>query len=412
MAPLPPEPEPAGPVRVLHVIGGVSATFGGPTVALLELLRLMAGTPAACAVAVVAADRADESVLQELRATGAAVTSFPRERFHPAQFSGAFSRALPRLLAGCEVAHIHSMWSWGPYWGLRCAQRQGIPAVIRPAGALDPFDLRKHAPAKRLLGPLFLRRLFRPPNVFHCTARREAARLESYGGDAKRLVLPLPIAAGPRPQDATRAAARAALGLAPGDRALLFLGRLNYKKGIDLILRAMARPEAAGTCLLLAGDGDSAIKGEIARLTAEFWLAERIRTLGFVGGGDKTRLLQASDLLVLPSMNENFGVSVVEALQASLPVLISDEVYIADDIQGSRAVGVCVRSAESVARGIAALTGDPSQREALGREARAVWEQRYSPEVLRPAYLRLYRRLDGDNQIAAAGRTVQHAPRR
>ena len=385
----------AAPLRILHVTGGVNANYGGPTAALLALLEILQGQPAQIGVAIAMTDAVDEPVLQRLRALSSDVWSYSRERLHPWAFSAAFSRELPKLVQAYDVVHVHSMWTWAPYWALRTAGRASKPVIIRPAGALDPFDLQKHRGLKKLIGPRLLRRHFEPPNVFHCTARREATNLETYGGRARREVLPLPVADDALVGSVTRADARAELGIPPEAKVILFLGRMNYKKGLEVLIPALAlvRRTAPEIMLLLAGDGEDEIKGMVQRMTAELGLREAIRQLGFVAGRHKAATLAASDLFVLPSMNENFGVSVIESLQAGVPVLISRDVYIADDIADGQTVSVCERTPEAVAQGILKILQAGRNGEARAADARAIWTQRYSPAVLRPAYWDFYSRV-------------------
>lgn len=379
-------------LEILHVIGGVSAESGGPTAALQALVELAKYWPAKVVVAVAMTDFRDEPVIARLRELGGKVWHYPREPFHPWGYSRAFSRAIFQLVENADVVHVHGMWNWAPYWALRCARRAHKRAIIRPAGALDSFDLQKHRLAKRVLGPVFLRPFFQAPNVFHCTARRESNNLVTYGGNAERKVLALPVSVDVEASKANREEARSRLKISPTAKVVLFLGRINYKKGLDVLVPAIAhaRKKIPELVLLLAGDGELEIKMLISRLSSELGLADAIRAVGFVRGQQKSDVLAASDLFALPSMNENFGVSVVEALGAGLPVLITRGVYIADDIADSHAVKICERTPEAVAKGLMSMIGSADQNRMRSTAARAVWRERYSSEVLRDVYWNFY----------------------
>jgi glycosyltransferase involved in cell wall biosynthesis len=123
----------------------------------------------------------------------------------------------------------------------------------------------------------------------------------------------------PLADDATRAAARAALGLSINDRVAAFVGRLDYPKNVDWILDladAAARKGSNGLRLLLAGEGpqESALRAEIH----DRKLDHIVRLLGH---RDPLPIYQASDALLLPSLREGFSLVTAEAMSVGVPVL-------------------------------------------------------------------------------------------
>jgi len=131
--------------------------------------------------------------------------------------------------------------------------------------------------------------------------------------------------------DGARMALRQALGV-PADRKLVvFMSRFHEKKAFELLLAACAR---AGETfdLVLAGTGDEAYVETLKQQVASAGLNARVHWSGFVQGDAKWRLLQGGDVFVLPSHSENFGIVVVEALACGLPVIISDQVALRDEV--------------------------------------------------------------------------------
>jgi glycosyltransferase involved in cell wall biosynthesis len=111
----------------------------------------------------------------------------------------------------------------------------------------------------------------------------------------------------------------------PGhDRTLLYLGRLHPKKGLDQLLRAWARvePLRPDWRLLVLGPSEEGY-GERLRRLAESLGLRRARFGGPVYGDDKLAAYTHADLFVLPSLNENFGLTVAEALASGVPVISS-----------------------------------------------------------------------------------------
>jgi teichuronic acid biosynthesis glycosyltransferase TuaC len=117
---------------------------------------------------------------------------------------------------------------------------------------------------------------------------------------------------------------------------LLFLGRLRHRKGVDVLLHALARVPASGNVqLVVAGDGE--IRAQLEALALELSLGERVRFVGQVGGANKIYLLQNALATVVPSRGwEAFGLVVLESHAAGTPVIASDLPGLADNVQDGR----------------------------------------------------------------------------
>jgi len=120
-----------------------------------------------------------------------------------------------------------------------------------------------------------------------------------------------------------------------GRRFLLFLARLHEKKGCDLLIEAFARAaeSARGADLVMAGPDQVGMQAKLQRRAQQLGIAERVHWPGMIGGAAKWGALRTCDALILPSHQENFGVSVAEALRAGRPVLLSYAVNIWPEIE-------------------------------------------------------------------------------
>ena len=107
------------------------------------------------------------------------------------------------------------------------------------------------------------------------------------------------------------------LSIDPSCPMLLFLARLHPKKGLERIVSALADTASLNTAhLLIAGSGEPQYERSLHHLCEQLGIAERVHFLGFLKEGQKRQALLGSDLYVLPSASENFGISVLEALNA------------------------------------------------------------------------------------------------
>jgi glycosyltransferase involved in cell wall biosynthesis len=163
---------------------------------------------------------------------------------------------------------------------------------------------------------------------------------------------------------------------------------------------AQVRVHFPGLHFLLAGAGEKEIERMVSDLIATHGLADCTHRLGLVEGPDKAAVLAAADVFALPSQNENFGVSVIEALSAGRPVLVSPEVYITSEIEPSPALVVCARTVDAIALNLAKLLASVQcNRAELAVEAESIWTRHFAPDVLRSRYADFYQRVILDAQL-------------
>jgi glycosyltransferase involved in cell wall biosynthesis len=187
---------------------------------------------------------------------------------------------------------------------------------------------------------------------------------------------------------------RAHYGLRQRDRVLLFVGgldRAHYFKGVDVLLRALARTPGGDVRLFLVGEGD--LRERYARQAAELGLADRVTFCGRVPEAELPAHYALGDLLVLPSttLGEAFGVVLLEAMACAKAV-------VASHLPGVRAVvsdgedGLLAHPGDpdDLAAKIQALLEDPARRRAMGARGRAKVEARYAWPAILPRLVAVY----------------------
>jgi glycosyltransferase involved in cell wall biosynthesis len=289
-------------------------------------------------------------------------------------YSPAMRHAL-RAAGEFDVVHLHSVFLWPTYAAARAAERAHVPYVVSPRGMLVPELIdRKSRLVKRAWIRLFEKRTFRESALVHFTAQREY-------DDARRTGIPIPDAV-IIPNGVDVAAGQ------PGVRReeLLFLGRINWKKGLDRLIEAMRiLPEAR---LIVAGNDEENYRAALPH-------AENVRYLGPVSGEAKEELLRGAAALVLPSYSENFGNVVLEAMAAGTPVVVTPEVGLAEEVERAGAGVVVPNDPPLLAAALRALLADPARRAEMGRRGRAAVEARFTwPRVaaqMEEAYARIAR---------------------
>jgi len=366
---------------VLHIVAGLGAHLGGPSRSVPLLVRALAreGLDVAVATPEGEAESAVSPEAAALAEVGVPRRALPRE-----------ASEVRRLVGTARLVHVHGCWLPVTHRVHVAAKRAGIPVVLSPRGMLEPWALRHKRLKKLAAWLLYERRDVRNAAVLHATAELERAGLA-------RLGLINPIAVVPNPievpaLDALPARPRAS----DRRRRALFLSRIHPKKGIDLLLEAWSKVRPPGWELVIVGTGDRGYCAGLEAQVRQIGLTGEVRFAGHLEGTEKWAQYRASDLFVLPTRSENFGMVVAEALAAETPVIVTDAAPWA--ALPARGCGWCVPvSAEALAAALEEAVGaSDEQREAMGVEGRRFVERSFSPTAVAGEIRDLYRWVLGE----------------
>lgn len=387
-------------MRVLHVIPSVAARTGGPAVAVIESSLALARLGVDCTVmATDLAETASARTRGRLTAAGLPAGAEALDvRTYPLRFPGrlacspALWRALHDEARRCDVVHIHSLYLFPQFAAWRAARAAGVPYVVSPRGALDPYLRRRHATIKAASDALWGRAMIAGAAALDLTSDEEARWLADVAPGVTRAVIPNGIR-WPEFQHLPPAGEFRARHLGGhGGPVVGYLGRLSHKKGLDVLVRAfaIARRDAPAARLAIVGPDDEGLTPALRALAAREGIADAVTFTGMLQGRDKLAALAAADVWALPSHGENFGIAVAEALAAGRAVVVSPGVNIAPEIAAADAGVVCERTPEAFAAAIASLLRDPGERARLGERARA-FARRYDWSEVAPRLAELYR---------------------
>jgi D-inositol-3-phosphate glycosyltransferase len=180
-----------------------------------------------------------------------------------------------------------------------------------------------------------------------------------------------------------KARIRRQLGLPANERVVLFVGRIEPLKGIDLLLRAVSHLDGRFRVLVIGGDGkDLARKSELAVLAAELRIADKVNFVDAVPHDDLPLYYNAADICVVPSYYESFGLVAVEAMACGVPVIASRVGGLKETVQdGQTGYLVPWLCPEPFAERLDLLLSNEPLRRSLGREARVAAERYHWSEV-------------------------------
>jgi glycosyltransferase involved in cell wall biosynthesis len=292
-------------------------------------------------------------------------------------YAPALATALRAEVAGFDLVHTHAIYLWPLGAASRAARRAGVPHVLSPRGMLEK-DLieRKTGFWKSLLIAFVERSRLETAAGIHVTSRREHEQALAFGFDfAPFYEVPNGVEVPPQPARAP-------------EPFVLFVGRLNWKKGLDRLVAAMALAPSA--TLVIAGPDDEGYGATVSRLASANGTSSRIRFAGPADAAAKRDWLRRASALVLPSYSENFGNVVIEAWAEACPVIVTREVGLADAVQQSGGGWVVEPGPSTLGQAIEHAVTDSSARAQAGMLGRAEACRRFTWPMVAEQMERVY----------------------
>ena len=268
-----------------------------------------------------------------------------------------------RRLRDYDVVHVYGLYDLIGSVVAWFSRRRGIPYVLEPLGMFGPKVRSQQK--KRLYGRLVGDALFEGAAAIVAASEAERTELIEGGIKGEKIVLrrnglnlnefkTLPA----------RGAFRAKHGLSEKELLILFLGRLSFIKGLDLLLQAFSRIESEARLIIAGPDDEDGCAPKIRVLIEELQLGERVSLIGPMYDGEKLQAFVDTDVFVLPSRYESFGNAAAESVACGTPVLVTDRCGIAPLVD-ARAGLVVACEREGLSEGMNRLLGDRSLRTRL-----------------------------------------------
>lgn len=378
-------------MKILHIIRGL-ANSSGTTHIVGPLAEAQARLGHEVRVLTVA-KAGEEAILPD---SGLVKTEvFPMSgRSRHFGFSVPYARALKSMMEWAEVVHVHAIWNFVSWWGMRAAARAGVPYVVAPQGSLEDWALGRSRHAKALYARLTEKPLFDRAGAMQALTEAEAIQCRRFRIRSSTPILPNGVDLEAIEGIEGREDLVARVAFPEGTRVLLFLSRIFPKKGLDLLLEGFAKAEAEGVCLVIAGhDAGTGYRAQMEKRAEALGVANRVRFLGEVKGEEKFRVLRGADAFALTSYSEGLPVAVVEAMACGLPVLITPACNI-PEVARAGAGWQVAPDAVAVASGIDEIFHNLKAAEDRGRRARALVEERFTWPRIAAESIRIYQSLE------------------
>ncbi|WP_071191405.1 hormogonium polysaccharide biosynthesis glycosyltransferase HpsP [Trichormus sp. NMC-1] len=386
-------------MKILHIVPSISLIYGGPSQMVLGLAPALAASGEE--VTIITTDSNGDSgqkaldvpLNRPIKQDGYEIIYFRCAPFRRYKFSLDLLKWLISHANEFDIAHIHALFSPVSSASAVICRQQNLPYILRPLGTLDPADLQKKKQLKQLYVELIERRNLAGAAAVHFTSEQEAKISARFGVQTKDLVIPLGVI--PPPINTEEVWSK--LGIPSDKPVVLFMSRIDPKKGLDLLLPALEKLLNDGLQFhfVLAGTNpqDPNYEAKIQSQIENSPLKAHTTITGFVTGKVKTTLLKAANLFVLPSYYENFGIAVAEAMVAGTPVVISDQVHIYQQVIDSESGWVGKTHVKSLVELLKAALLNPQECQRRGVNAQKYALQNFSWDAIAQQMIQAYQEI-------------------
>lgn len=286
-------------------------------------------------------------------------------------------------LPNFDVVHIHGLWNFPGIYALLSGVK--TKKLVTVHGTLGTYSLTKGRLKKLLFSWFFQKKAMKKANFVQVNHKDELVELTNYLGyvHPKAFILPNGIKQSDYVKFSKSPEFLKEKGI-PNDRPIvLFLGRVDAKKGIDLLLPAFYElTQQHPSAILVIVGPDYGMQPFVEEFIEKNGIKDRVFLTGMLRGDEKLKMMASATIFTLPTYSEGFSIAVMEALSAGLPVVVSPNTGFSEVIAKYKAGKVVALEPTAIASGMLALLTNDHEREQAAEQAIRLIKENYSIEVV------------------------------
>ena len=368
-------------LKVLVLIPALSPIYGGPSTCAIDLADALGRR--GLKVDLVTTNAAGPHNLrvkfhQWLDEPTYRIRYFRRWGHFEVKFTPALMMWLFHHVTDYDIVHGMSVFNFPAYIYCEACRWRDVPHIIHPQGMFEPWAMANKGWKKRVYFRWFKKAQLQRANVIHCLTKHEAESISALGVTTPKVIVPN----GVNPESAIKGHPNAFLLRYPqlaNKIRLLFLHRVDPKKGLDILATSFAllHNRFPNIHLIIAGPDPVGYWSTAARFFVSKGCAAAVTYTGMLTGQDKADALAAADIFVAPSYSEGFSMSVLEAMAAGLPSVITTGCNFPEATAAKVALEVPI-DATAFAEALASLIENLPVTREMGQRAREFIFQNYT----------------------------------
>jgi glycosyltransferase involved in cell wall biosynthesis len=310
-------------------------------------------------------------------------------RIGPARYFLSFGMLiyLFKYLYTFDIIHIHGVWGFPALLGSRLSQIRRKPYLITLRGELVQWAMSQKSIKKLLYMTLFGEKTLTQSIRIHFTSEVEKRNSIKKFPDHKSVVIPNPVDI----EKFLRLEPLPNKGSGKEKIVLSIIGRLHPVKGFELLLPALSTlRNACDFELLIVGPDEGSYLTKIKQMVDSLYLTDQVKYLGLLQGDLLVEAYEKSDIIVVSSYQENFGMSAAEGMASARPVIVSNKVGIADIVEKYRAGWVFEPSIDSLANLLKTVVNQPGLLRSYGLNGRKAAAENFTDTAVAKKFLEVY----------------------
>jgi glycosyltransferase involved in cell wall biosynthesis len=391
-------------MKVLQVVPSLAPEWGGPVKVVNELTVALESSGVYSEIISAQGRRVGtpESVT-----TGIPIRLFetgPLARLWTAHTPG-LKKTLARNISDFDLVHIQELWHYPGYIASKIARSRNVPYIVTIHGELNEWNLQQKRLKKQIYMAAIQRGILRKSTALHAITQAESDRILQMGFETPVAMIPNGIHTEEFKTLPERSQFVSRYPELKDKLIVLFLGRIQQKKGLDILARVFGNLVRTrdDVRLVVAGPDEDNTLTEIKIILKSYGALDKAVFPGMLTGKHKLEALSAADVFALTSYSEGFSMALLEALSAGLPLVITDECNF-PEVGDSRA-GIVVRPNDSeIASAITSLLDSADLRREMSDNARRLVRSNYTWEKIAEKMFTLY-----ENVIAGNFRAITQA---
>lgn len=315
-------------------------------------------------------------------------------------YSPQLVRVCERIVGQFDIIFLDTLWTHALIPTLELGRRNGTPCIVPLHGQLMPWAINHRQFRKRLYLWLWGRRALNQATAVHCASHEETRTLNELSVHVPAFVVPYGLNTADFTDLPARGRLRHQLGIPDDAYMLLVLGRLHQVKRPDVALAAMTSVHRHDVHLVYAGPDEENLIPQLLGSAAQSGLKSYVHFLGLLNRAAVLQAFADSDILLMPSAMESFGMSAVEAMAAGVPVVVSEEVPVGRWATNANAGRSVPATSEAFGQTLNELLAVPQQLKIMGARGRQLAREQFDREAVARQMLRQLEAIVSTGQLA------------